>query len=81
MPRSDITVEYGYFQVASFARSGNSRSNDPIAIDPAIETITYFLKSIRDLPFKLNGWCQVVRRESKPIPFIRFVCVEKMLTV
>ena len=50
---------------------------NPIAIRPTSETIMYpvfakWIQSHRDLPLKVNQWCNVVRWEFKhPTPFIR----------
>ncbi|KAK7310195.1 hypothetical protein RJT34_07539 [Clitoria ternatea] len=49
----------------------------PIAIHPTRETVMYpfyskWIRGHRDLPLKLNQWCNVVRWEfSNPTPFIR----------
>ena len=49
----------------------------PVAIRPTSETIMYpafadWIQSHRDLPLRLNQWCNVVRWEFKhPTPFIR----------
>lgn len=63
--------------MAWITKSGNSDLHEHIAIRPTSETIInpYFSKQIRsyrDLPMKLNQWCNVVRWEFKhPTPFIR----------
>lgn len=50
---------------------------EPIAIRPTSETVMYpsykkWVQSHRDLPIKLNQWCNVVRWEFKhPTPFLR----------
>lgn len=54
-----------------------ARLDEPIAIRPTSETIMYpvfakWISSHRDLPLRLNQWCNVVRWEFKyPTPFIR----------
>ncbi|XP_024544162.1 proline--tRNA ligase, cytoplasmic isoform X2 [Selaginella moellendorffii] len=64
-------------EVAWVTKSGESALEVPIAIRPTSETVMYpiFAKRIRghrDLPFKINQWCNVVRWEFKhPTPFIR----------
>ena len=64
-------------EVAWVTRSGKSELEKPIAVRPTSETIMYplyskWIKSHRDLPLKLNQWCNVVRWEFKnPTPFIR----------
>ncbi|MCX6707629.1 MAG: proline--tRNA ligase, partial [Candidatus Woesearchaeota archaeon] len=48
-----------------------------LAVRPTSETIMYdsyrkWIRSWRDLPLKINQWCNVVRWEFKnPVPFIR----------
>ena len=50
---------------------------EPIAIRPTSETVMYpyykkWTQSHRDLPIRLNQWCNVVRWEFKhPQPFLR----------
>ncbi|XP_055388345.1 LOW QUALITY PROTEIN: uncharacterized protein LOC129616798 [Condylostylus longicornis] len=64
-------------EVAWVTKYGDSELAEPIAIRPTSETIMYpsfakWIRSHRDLPLKLNQWCQVVRWEFKqPTPFIR----------
>mmetsp|Transcript_12979 Transcript_12979/g.18815 ORF Transcript_12979/g.18815 Transcript_12979/m.18815 type:complete len:717 (+) Transcript_12979:63-2213(+) len=64
-------------EVAWVTRSGQSELPEPIAVRPTSETIMYpafakWIRSHRDLPLKLNQWCNVVRWEFKnPTPFIR----------
>ena len=64
-------------EVAWVTKSGQSEMQEPIAVRPTSETIMYpafakWIRSHRDLPLKLNQWCNVVRWEFKnPTPFIR----------
>ncbi|CAM6128888.1 unnamed protein product [Calypogeia fissa] len=64
-------------EVAWVTRSGDSDLEEPIAVRPTSETVMYpifakWIRSHRDLPLKLNQWCNVVRWEFKdPTPFIR----------
>nr|XP_054758957.1 bifunctional glutamate/proline--tRNA ligase-like isoform X2 [Lytechinus pictus] len=64
-------------EVAWVTRSGQSELAEPIAIRPTSETVMYqsyakWVQSHRDLPIKLNQWCNVVRWEFKhPQPFLR----------
>ena len=64
-------------EVAWVTRSGQSELEVPIAVRPTSETVMYpvmanWIRSHRDLPLKLNQWCNVVRWEFKhPTPFIR----------
>ncbi|KAH9117865.1 hypothetical protein LEN26_012370 [Aphanomyces euteiches] len=64
-------------EVAWVTKSGDADLKEPIAIRPTSETIMYpafksWIRSHRDLPLRLNQWCNVVRWEFKnPTPFIR----------
>lgn len=64
-------------EVAWVTKSGDSDLEVPIAIRPTSETVMYpffskWIRGHRDLPLKLNQWCNVVRWEfSNPTPFIR----------
>lgn len=64
-------------EVAWVTRSGSSDLPEPIAVRPTSETIMYpayakWVQSHRDLPLKMNQWCNVVRWEFKhPQPFLR----------
>ncbi|KAK3278311.1 hypothetical protein CYMTET_13745 [Cymbomonas tetramitiformis] len=64
-------------EVAWVTRSGETELEEPIAVRPTSETVMYpifknWIRSHRDLPLKLNQWCNVVRWEFKhPTPFIR----------
>ncbi|XP_069117255.1 bifunctional glutamate/proline--tRNA ligase-like [Argopecten irradians] len=64
-------------EVAWVTKSGKSELAEPIAIRPTSETVMYpsyakWIQSHRDLPLKLNQWCNVVRWEFKhPQPFLR----------
>ena len=64
-------------EVAWVTKSGQSELAEPIAIRPTSETIMYptfkkWIRSHRDLPLRLNQWCNVVRWEFKqPTPFLR----------
>ncbi|GMP96836.1 hypothetical protein CsSME_00045312 [Camellia sinensis var. sinensis] len=62
--------------VAWVTKSRESELEVPIAIRPTSETVMYpyyskWIRGHRDLPLKLNQWCNVVRWEfSHPTPFI-----------
>ncbi|RKO97471.1 hypothetical protein CXG81DRAFT_15501 [Caulochytrium protostelioides] len=64
-------------EVAWVTKAGQSNLDKPVAIRPTSETVMYptyakWIKSWRDLPLRLNQWCNVVRWEFKnPLPFIR----------
>ena len=53
------------FQVAWVTKSGDSDLAEPLAVRPTSETVMYpafakWIQSYRDLPLKLNQWCNVV---------------------
>ncbi|KAI1729747.1 utp14 protein [Ditylenchus destructor] len=64
-------------EVAWVTKAGQSDMAEPVAIRPTSETVMYpsyakWCQSHRDLPIKLNQWCNVVRWEFKhPTPFLR----------
>uniref|UniRef100_A0A3P9MIJ5 Bifunctional glutamate/proline--tRNA ligase n=2 Tax=Oryzias latipes TaxID=8090 RepID=A0A3P9MIJ5_ORYLA len=64
-------------EVAWVTRSGKTELAEPIAVRPTSETVMYpayakWVQSHRDLPIKLNQWCNIVRWEFKhPQPFLR----------
>lgn len=64
-------------EVAWVTHAGETKLNEKLAIRPTSETVMYdtykdWIKSHRDLPLKLNQWCNIVRWEFKdPMPFIR----------
>ncbi|MCS7134673.1 MAG: proline--tRNA ligase [Candidatus Pacearchaeota archaeon] len=64
-------------EVAWVTRAGNKELKEKLAIRPTSETIIYsvyakWIRSWRDLPLRLNQWCNIVRWEFKnPIPLLR----------
>ncbi|KAI3927987.1 hypothetical protein MKW98_023588 [Papaver atlanticum] len=64
-------------EVVWVTKSGDTDLEVPIAIRPTSETVMYpyfskWIRGHRDLPLRLNQWCNVVRWEfSNPTPFIR----------
>jgi len=64
-------------EVAWVTKSGNTQLENPIALRPTSETIMYpmfkkWVRSHRDLPIRVNQWCNVVRWEMKRcVPFLR----------
>ncbi|KAJ6666893.1 hypothetical protein lerEdw1_018895 [Lerista edwardsae] len=64
-------------EVAWVTKSGKTELAEPIAVRPTSETVMYpayakWIQSHRDLPIRLNQWCNVVRWEFKhPQPFLR----------
>eukprot|EP00731_Ephydatia_muelleri_P008606 Em0004g944a len=64
-------------EVAWVTKSGDTDLAEPVAIRPTSETVMYpsfsrWVQSHRDLPIKINQWCNVVRWEFQhPRPFLR----------
>ena len=64
-------------EVAWVTKSGDKDLEEPVAIRPTSETVMYsayanWVQSHRDLPIKINQWCNVVRWEVKQTtPFLR----------
>jgi prolyl-tRNA synthetase len=64
-------------EVAWVTHAGNTKLSERLAIRPTSETIMYdaykkWIRSHRDLPLKINQWCNVVRWEFKhAVPFLR----------
>eukprot|EP01095_Lingulamoeba_sp_RSL-Kostka_P008035 TRINITY_DN2635_c0_g1_i2.p1 TRINITY_DN2635_c0_g1~~TRINITY_DN2635_c0_g1_i2.p1 ORF type:complete len:619 (+),score=249.66 TRINITY_DN2635_c0_g1_i2:94-1950(+) len=64
-------------EVAWVTHYGDKKLNEKLAIRPTSETVMYpsyanWIRSYRDLPLRLNQWCNVVRWEFKDaLPFIR----------
>ncbi|KAI8869121.1 prolyl-tRNA synthetase [Ramicandelaber brevisporus] len=64
-------------EVAWVTKAGSGDLEEPLAIRPTSETVMYpyyakWIRSHRNLPLRLNQWCNVVRWEFKhPQPFIR----------
>ena len=59
-------------EVAWVTRSGQSELAEPIAIRPTSETVMYpafarWVQSHRDLPLKVNQWCNIVVSEHTGI--------------
>ncbi|KAL2916905.1 hypothetical protein HK105_203684 [Polyrhizophydium stewartii] len=82
IPEKNLTKEKDHIEgfspeVAWVTRAGQSDLAEPIAVRPTSETVMYpyyasWIRSHRDLPLRLNQWCNVVRWEFKhPQPFLR----------
>jgi len=82
VPERALTAEKDHIEgfapeVAWVTKAGKTPLAEPIAVRPTSETIMYpayakWVRSHRDLPLKLNQWCNVVRWEFKrPTPFLR----------
>jgi len=82
IPESLLKKEAEHFagfvpEVAWVAIGGDSELEEKLAVRPTSETIIYatyarWIRSWRDLPIKLNQWCNIVRWETKATkPFLR----------
>ncbi|MCC7356419.1 MAG: proline--tRNA ligase [Candidatus Doudnabacteria bacterium] len=63
-------------ELAVVEYAGGEKLHEPLAIRPTSETIMYktfadWVQSHRDLPLKVNQWCNVVRWEKRTYPFLR----------
>lgn len=64
-------------EVAWVTHGGNAKLPERLAIRPTSETIMYdtfskWVQSHRELPLRINQWCNIVRWEFKhPTPFLR----------
>ncbi len=63
-------------EVAVVTHAGGEELAEPLAIRPTSETIigtmmAKWTQSYRDLPFKVNQWCNVMRWEKTTRPFLR----------
>ena len=64
-------------EVAWITQGGDTPLEEKLAIRPTSETIMYamfakWIRSWRDLPIKINQWCNIVRWETKATkPFLR----------
>lgn len=57
-------------------RIGDEKLEDPLVLRPTSETIMYkafsnWVQGYRDLPIKINQWCNIFRAEKRTIPFLR----------
>ncbi len=63
-------------EVAVVTHAGGEELTEPLAIRPTSETIigtmmAKWVQSYRDLPLKVNQWCNVMRWEKTTRPFLR----------
>lgn len=63
-------------ELAVVEYAGGEKLAEPLVIRPTSETIMYktfvdWIESYRDLPLKVNQWCNVVRWEKRTYPFLR----------
>jgi prolyl-tRNA synthetase len=82
IPESFLKKEAEHFEgfvpeVAWVTQGGDTVLEERLAIRPTSETIIYstfskWIRSWRDLPIKINQWCNIVRWETKATkPFLR----------
>ncbi|KON32848.1 MAG: proline--tRNA ligase [miscellaneous Crenarchaeota group-6 archaeon AD8-1] len=82
IPESFLKKEVEHFEgfvpeVAWVTHGGDTILEEKLAIRPTSETIIYstfakWIRSWRDLPIKINQWCNIVRWETKATkPFLR----------
>ncbi len=55
---------------------GDEKLKDPLVLRPTSETVMYkafssWVQGYRDLPIKINQWCNIFRAEKRTYPFIR----------
>ncbi|MBU1110623.1 proline--tRNA ligase [Patescibacteria group bacterium] len=63
-------------ELAVVTHGGGKKLEEPLIVRPTSETVMYamfskWIQSWRDLPLKINQWCNVVRWEKRTLPFIR----------
>lgn len=63
-------------ELAVVTHAGGKELEEPLVVRPTSETIIHYmfarwLKSYRDLPLKINQWCNVIRWEMRSRPFLR----------
>lgn len=63
-------------EVAVVTHAGGKELEEPLIVRPTSETMIHFMfakwiRSWRDLPLKINQWCNVIRWEMRPRPFLR----------
>lgn len=63
-------------ELAIVTHGGGEKLEEALAIRPTSETIindsfSKWVHSYRDLPIKVNQWCNVVRWEKRTLPFLR----------
>ncbi|MFA6588524.1 MAG: proline--tRNA ligase [Patescibacteria group bacterium] len=63
-------------ELAVVTIGGGQKLEEPLVVRPTSETIMYsmfskWVHSWRDLPLKVNQWCNVIRWEKRTFPFLR----------
>ena len=82
IPQAFLEKEAEHFdgfapEVAWVTRGGDQELGEKLALRPTSETIMYdaysrWVSSHRDLPLKVNQWCNVIRWDTKALkPFLR----------
>ncbi|NYZ78222.1 proline--tRNA ligase [Candidatus Micrarchaeota archaeon] len=82
IPESLLQKEAEHFagfvpEVAWVTQGGNETLGERLALRPTSETIMYamfskWISSHRDLPLKINQWCNIIRWDTKTLkPFLR----------
>lgn len=82
IPKSHLEKEKNHIndfspEVAWITKCGDEELGEPVAIRPTSETVFYpsfskWIKSHRDLPLKLNQWCNILRWELRgTMPLLR----------
>lgn len=82
IPESLLKKEAEHFagfvpEVAWVTQGGNETLGERVALRPTSETVMYtlyskWISSHRDLPLRLNQWCNIVRWDTKTLkPFLR----------
>jgi len=81
IPQSFLTKEADHVEgfspeLAVVTHAGGKELEEPLVVRPTSETMIHYMfakwiVSWRDLPLKINQWCNVVRWEMRSRPFIR----------
>ncbi|MBL7142025.1 proline--tRNA ligase [Patescibacteria group bacterium] len=63
-------------ELAVVTHAGGEKLPEPYILRPTSETIMYktfaeWIQSHRDLPLKVNQWCNIIRWEKRTYPFLR----------
>src|SRR3989338_9240783 len=81
IPQSFLTREKNHVkgfapECAVVTLGGGEELAEPLVVRPTSETIIYemfakWISSYKDLPYKINQWCNGVRWEKRTFPFLR----------
>lgn len=81
IPMSFIKKEASHIEgfapeLAVVTHGGGQELEEPLVVRPTSETMindsfSKWIQSYRDLPIKLNQWCNVMRWEKRTLPFLR----------